>query len=215
MPSTHRQTRYNNKWLNIWGRVRDALHDEMVPLSGRGDLDDVAGASPLHRRAWSTLSRMTPSQSSRRSTEGSPKRLLVSLLISYLCCFVASYELAVHKCPGSILGIGPLIDQDWRTDKQLIGALFMGSFFIAMIVHDIISGIRFRCGLDSELNDLKLRPGHGGSYRKGNTTFPISRRGRFILYALLFMIAMLFVVHVAPRVMCSLPSSASTNTTEE
>lgn len=120
-------------------------------------------------------------------------RLLCSLVISCVCCAAASYGFAARGCPGIIVPPQQLLRVDLPDEGRIIGMLLLGAFFVSLILYDLVSGVRYLCGLDSQLNDIKFRPGHGGSWR-GAPPAPLPIEVKFIVYPCMLMVAIFWPI---------------------
>ncbi len=147
------------------------------------------------------------SQSVPNPERGSTTRLLCSFVISCVCYSASAYEVAELNCPGIIVAPQELLRVNLPEEGQIIGGLFFGAVLLTPMLYDVISGVRFLRGLDSQLDDIKLRPGRGGSWKNPPTPLPI--KAKVFIYFFMLILAIFLAYHELPPLICRASSSVA------
>jgi hypothetical protein len=98
-----------------------------------------------------------------------------------------------------------LIRANLPGEGQIIGALFFGAFFVSLMIYDVISGVLFVSGFDSQLSDIEVRPGRGGSWK--DPPVPVRIKAKVFIYLLMLIFAIFLACHELPPLICSASSS--------
>ncbi len=137
------------------------------------------------------------SDSSSKSYSG--KRWFLSFLVSMLFCFTISYYYIDTACKFSMISMDDVFIYDARFLKGVLIPFFIVFTIFSMPVYDIVALVRFRCGWDTELQDLELRP--GGPFVSSNSA-NLPKSAKILVYPLFCGASLFVIVHAIPIAIC-------------
>jgi hypothetical protein len=134
-------------------------------------------------------------------------RLVVSYVISVVCSGLVTYGIAYFRCHENIIGIVQLVSHEYPKTKDLLNITLMVSLPMSLIVCDMISFVRFKLGLDSELIQIMARWGRGIVFKNDKNTPPLSTLSKLWSYLVFMIIVLILIGSVGSRLACEISST--------